>query len=496
MKKALAVLAVLILFSSCDFLLGPDSPSGKGNVTISLENAGAERGALSPKLTSRFRYEFTFTGPGDPVTRTLKPGTSSLHLSLALGEWIIEAEAFDDEYDNKHNNSESIPIGKGEIVYTVTAGSNPVTIPMEIDLDYAGMVSWKEITSISFQGLNDVPWVPDSEGPDLITITVTVPDTTNFSNQLTLNIEHNGVSIDPPSGKTDTFFNEWNQPYTVTAADGSTQKYLIKVGKVSGPSDPAARIGFTGYDTLQLAIAEVPDNAETATTITLLKDITIGEEGELITISDTKKVKIISGSIEGLHISRGESIHSALITIGGGTDGSLELGGNGYSLRIDVDSSGTFPISSNGPQIDVKANGTLIMNDGVIVEKNNRSGGNGGGVTSNGNFIMKGGLITGNLAVKGGGVYVAGGTFTMSGNARVEPNNTVYLDNNLFITIGGDLSANEDYPAADIEYATNSISSGTMLLGGTVALVSSNYRKFLYNGAKGKIDINGKYISD
>lgn len=86
------------------------------------------------------------------------------------------------------------------------------------------------------------------------------------------------------------------------------------------------------------------------------------------------------------------------------------------------------------------AGGTFTMIGGEI--KNNSTkkvSGEGGGVYINGGiFTMIGGLIKENnkdINSKGKGVYVAGGSFTMSGSAKIDENNDVYLPTNKMINI-------------------------------------------------------------
>ncbi|MBP5668568.1 MAG: leucine-rich repeat protein [Salinivirgaceae bacterium] len=72
---------------------------------------------------------------------------------------------------------------------------------------------------------------------------------------------------------------------------------------------------------------------------------------------------------------------------------------------------------------------------------------NGGGVmataTGEAEFTMTGGEIAGNSAAKGSGVYVGTCTFTMSGDARVNAGNDVYLASRQKITIGGTFSGSD-----------------------------------------------------
>jgi hypothetical protein len=113
-------------------------------------------------------------------------------------------------------------------------------------------------------------------------------------------------------------------------------------------------------------------------------------------------------------------------------------------------------------------------------------------VDSNAAFTMNGGTISGNTATKnGGGVYFTGTTFTMSGGARVDAGNIVYLASGKVITLSGALTAN---PAANIQ--PNNTAAGTQLLMNNANLSAGtppNYLRFLVSNTAGKIGSDGKY---
>ena len=91
------------------------------------------------------------------------------------------------------------------------------------------------------------------------------------------------------------------------------------------------------------------------------------------------------------------------------------------------------------------AGGTFTMIGGEIKNNKTNINGEGGGVCINGGtFEMIGGLIKENnkdISSKGKGVYVAGGSFTMSGSAKIDENNDVYLPTNRTINILSKLTA-------------------------------------------------------
>jgi hypothetical protein len=100
-------------------------------------------------------------------------------------------------------------------------------------------------------------------------------------------------------------------------------------------------------------------------------------------------------------------------------------------------------------------------------------------------FAMKGGTLQGNTAiVNGAGVYVDS-SFSMEGNALVDPNNAVYLTFGTLVTISEDLSHN---PAANI---TPAAPVGNHILDGP--FLTRNYWRFLVNSVAGRILPNGMY---
>ena len=111
--------------------------------------------------------------------------------------------------------------------------------------------------------------------------------------------------------------------------------------------------------------------------------------------------------------------------------------------------------TSNGGGVYVY-HGTFNMSGGSVTGNtatgNGNTSGTGGGVFVGeySTFSMSGGSITGNTAVNGGGVWVQGGTFKVSGGVKISGNNksdgsnsNVYLPNGKTISVIGALSGAE-----------------------------------------------------
>ena len=127
------------------------------------------------------------------------------------------------------------------------------------------------------------------------------------------------------------------------------------------------------------------------------------------------------------HTIRANQINEPVITIAGGT---LNL----------YDEAGGAITQFDGRDVTVRINagGTLNMHGGTVTGATNAYADPFAGVEVYGTFHMSGGSVTGNPK----GVWVDGGTFTVSGDARVTGNaKNVILFNNEKIGIGGALSS-------------------------------------------------------
>jgi hypothetical protein len=115
-----AALIVLGLLAGCNFLMGPEMT--EGNVSIQFgPGPGGERG-VAPALIPTLHYELEFRGPGGQViNRNVPPGTASINLTLALGEWTVTARAYDPG---------DVQQAAGRTTVTVTQGHTPAAIPM------------------------------------------------------------------------------------------------------------------------------------------------------------------------------------------------------------------------------------------------------------------------------------------------------------------------------------------------------------------------------
>jgi hypothetical protein len=121
--------ACLVLAAGCDFQ--PElRDGGHGVLTLSFDDA-AGRAITSGRdlpadVLASFRYEVTFSGPeGETLNHSVSAG-GSLSLTLALGDWRIDAAAYQGQ----------ILTGTGSLAFTLAAGENRVRVPMRLQGGY------------------------------------------------------------------------------------------------------------------------------------------------------------------------------------------------------------------------------------------------------------------------------------------------------------------------------------------------------------------------
>jgi formylglycine-generating enzyme required for sulfatase activity len=159
----MAILAAVtaLLISACEILLGPDEPAGTGILSIGFDAGGRRAAVPTDEELAALRYDLVLTGPGDQkITVSLDPG-QTFNEQVALGEWDIEAKAY---------NSDDVLIGRGSATVTVKAGKNEARVWMEPTPAYG--------ISLSSSGTYTFPAAFVGYGT-LIPHTVTVSNTGN-----------------------------------------------------------------------------------------------------------------------------------------------------------------------------------------------------------------------------------------------------------------------------------------------------------------------------
>ena len=139
----------------------------------------------------------------------------------------------------------------------------------------------------------------------------------------------------------------------------------------------------------------------------------------------------------------------------------------------------------------------LTVSGGTIkTNKTTKPSGWGGGISVSGEFTFLGGTVVGNTCpgggtVQGTGIHVWNCSVKMSGSAKVDTNNDIYLSDNIKITVIAPLTGTD--PVARITPETYNTS--TKVLDGTPALLNSEHGKFTVTPKSGhnwSVDSNGK----
>jgi hypothetical protein len=286
--------AVLALFYGCEFFVGPDAPFGGGNLVVSAGTGGA-RAAYSDEEINGFRYVFTFTGPGgDAFSAELPPGAGTLNISVALGEWIIEAKAYNDD---------NVLMGTGSLSYTVKVGSNSVKIPMTAvgsipTYTISGTIRTNdpdapavEATVQLKQGASNVGSSVTSGGDGSYTISG-VPADTGYTIEAALTGYTTGTSSafdvsGNVTGQDLTLVRMFNEAITLTitdVGDGSFSQASFTINKSGTPNSDSQTVTITGtgYTNIRWFVDGVQKGTENSVTVNAANYMTGGHSLSLL----------------------------------------------------------------------------------------------------------------------------------------------------------------------------------------------------------------------
>jgi len=235
--------------------------------------------------------------------------------------------------------------------------------------------------------------------------------------------------------------------------------------------------------------------------------ISLSGTGSLLKIGENQTVTMSDVTLEG---NMGND--TSLVDIDGGAftmSGSAKVTGNysTYGGGVYID-GGAFTMSGNAKVMGNKSEygGGVHLNLGAFTmsgsaEVTDNSAPYGGGVYVGDTFTMTGGTVSGNTANgDGGGVWVNGGEFTMSGSAKVTGNTAtsngggVYTGDGTFTMNGGTVSDNNAGWAGGGVFVNSG--SGTFnMKGGTVSGNTADGGSGVYVDG-GTLKMEGGVVSD
>ena len=236
-------------------------------------------------------------------------------------------------------------------------------------------------------------------------------------------------------------------------------------------------IKATNQSNLQTAINDAADSPKGGT-VTIGADIVINSQ---LRVPEGKKVTLKSASGGSYELKRSSSFTGNLLYVD--LDGSLVL--QNIILDGGYDASDPTPLEVNTALVFNR--GTLELKTGSII-RNNYNTYNGGGVMNYATMILSGGIITGNRAIAGGGVYSypSGGnvaTFTMKSGSIT--NNEAYGSQG-----GGGVYVNSLSTSSIFKMSGGSITGNTAPRGGGVLVISDSGGKAIFTLTGGNITGN------
>ncbi|SHF11456.1 hypothetical protein SAMN02745151_02821, partial [[Clostridium] propionicum DSM 1682] len=183
---------------------------------------------------------FNFNGLTPAVTGTVNEGAKTIALTVPYGTDVTAlVPSITHTGASVSPNTGVAHDFTSPVTYTVTAADNS-TQAYTVTVTAAQNTA-KAITAFTFNGLT--PAVTGTVNEGAKTIALTVPYGTNVT-ALVPSITHTGASVSPNTGVAQNFTSPVT--YTVTAADSSTQQYMVTVTKAANPAKAITAFTFNG----------------------------------------------------------------------------------------------------------------------------------------------------------------------------------------------------------------------------------------------------------
>jgi hypothetical protein len=415
-RTGITALALFLTLAACNNLTEPGAGTsragiqGMGTARINL-NGGEARTAVPGIAGYYFTLEFTASGKST-INETLN-GAMTVTVALEPAVWTLEVKGYADsaKTDLKLSGRTSVPITAG------TDSSFDVYLTPDFSSGGKGSLSYNIGFPASARGWFALYPLDDTPGTSReIDISGTGG---NASDTLT----------DLPEGAYRAVIDLYDSAANKSAA-------WTGVAHIGGGSTTALTRTFTAAG---FADCDPPVAADTNTLAAKLDAALASPSGAYTIALDGTETDLTNFAPKFLGVTENKDI---TVTIRGGGN-EVQLGstnGNlfylqhpylsfGSSLKLVLQDITLRGRSDNDSSlVRVESRGTLEMQTGSFITGNTNtaisSSAYGGGVyVSGGTFNISGGAVSGNTSaaisssVYGGGVYVSGGTFTMNGGA-------------------------------------------------------------------------------
>jgi hypothetical protein len=222
--------------------------------------------------------------------------------------------------------------------------------------------------------------------------------------------------------------------------------------ELSGDALTAIPTGSTGDKNLYPKWITMPVEATLAESLAWISANAWEGESYPITVRANESIGPRSLSYSGKTVSITINGDDTERTVNLSSNGSLFAVGRGVTLTLGENLTLQGRTSNNASLVRVNSGGTLVMESGAKITGNFAPGTttdsySGGGVNvAGGTFTMNGGAISGNSTDGGGGVSVDGGIFTMSGGEisgnTASSGGGVQVNGGTFTMSGGEISDN------------------------------------------------------
>jgi hypothetical protein len=436
-------------------LAGGPAPQGMGTARISLNGSGAR--TVVPGSGDLY-FTLGFTAPEKTeVNKTLSGDNLTLTVALEPAVWTLEVRGYADSghTDLKVRGSAAVPITAG------TTSSFDVYLIPDFGSGETGSLNYSVGFPASVRGWLGLYPIDDTKGT---------------SREIDISTGAGGSASNTLTG-----LAEGSYRAVISLYDRGNNRAAAWTGAVHivGGSTTSLAHVFTAVD-----FAECPPIAGegAATLADKLNAALASSTGAYTLVLEGTETDLGSFTLKPLTVTGGREIR---ITVRGngntvtlGSTGSLfTLGaGSGSSLGLELhDLTLAGRTGNDASLVLVNSGGTLEMKAGSRITGNRNTYYSGGGVyVAGGTFTMSGGAVSGNSASSyGGGVCVAGGTFIMSGGAvsgnsssyssssqAVSSGGGVYVAGGTFTMSGGAVSGNSSSASAYSSYSLVASSSG------------------------------------
>ena len=406
---------------------------------------------------------------------------------------------------------------------SVTASPTGGIITINGTVEFSNLVSGATLVleSNNWEGVENEDGAPVSgniEGDGTITLTFTKPGTYN----ITAYAQKSGAAdsdkviftykvVDDSTVYVSEFGDDGN-PGTEDKPVATLQKAL---DLLNGAGFTEGKIVVTGTVQTEEVKINAPGDSTTGSVTTLT--VMGGSAGGTLKNENGRVFNIASGG----SLTLGENI-TLTGTVTDDNGGAVYVNGGTFNMEADSKITGSSAIYGGGVYVD--STGTFTMGGGTISKNrasstySNGDGASGGGVCiSDGTFTMSGGaVISGNTAIRsgggvyifsdgiftmkdgskitggqaafGGGVYVAGGRFTMTGTAILQGNVATDHGGGVHIFSGGTFTMNGGTISGSIGVR---IGGGVFVSGGIFYMNDGTISGNLVTESGGGVHVNG-----